>query len=188
MNHINIRTIERPRLSLKIQTIASLLAIAAAVVLPQFFHVMGAVSGLGSTLGNTFLPMHLPIILVGLLAGPYAGAISGLLGPLVSYTLTGMPAITLLPFMMLELMVYGLSAGLLRNVKVPTIGKLVVIQFAGRSVRALAILAAVNFLGNTSIRVSIIWTSIVDGIPGLVLQWTLLPLLIYRIEHSSKAQ
>ncbi len=187
MNNTMTRTIKKSHLSIKTQTIATLAAIVGAVVVPQMFHAMGAVSGLGDALGNTFLPMHLPIILVGLLAGPYAGAISGLLGPMVSYALTGMPAITLLPFMMLELMIYGLSAGLLRNVKVPTIGKVVVIQFAGRVVRALAILAAVNLLGNTSIKVSIIWTSIAAGIPGLVLQWTLLPLIIYRIENSRRA-
>ncbi len=187
MNNTMTKTMERSQLSIKTQTIATLAAIVGAVAVPQMFHAMGAVSGLGAALGNTFLPMHLPIIMVGLLAGPYAGAISGLLGPMVSYALTGMPAITLLPFMMLELMIYGLSAGLLRNVKVPTIGKVVVIQFAGRVVRALAILAAVNLLGNTSIKVSIIWTSIAAGVPGLVLQWTLLPLLIYRIENSRRA-
>lgn len=55
----------RPRLSLKIQTLAAAAAVVGAVAVPQLFHVMGAVSGLGTALGETFLPMHLPIILVG---------------------------------------------------------------------------------------------------------------------------
>ena len=74
-----IKTIEKPRLSVKVQAIATLTAIVGAVAVPQIFHVIGAVSGVGTSLGEAFLPMHLPIILVGLLAGPYAGAIAGLL-------------------------------------------------------------------------------------------------------------
>ena len=81
----------KPRLSLKVQVIATIAAIAGAVILPQVFHLLGAISGLGSALGETFLPMHFPIILVGLLAGPYAGAISGVFGPLLSFALSGMP-------------------------------------------------------------------------------------------------
>lgn len=178
-----IKTVEKPHLSVKVQTIATILAIAGAVAVPQLFHLLGAVSGLGTALGETFLPMHLPIILVGLLAGPYAGAISGLLGPLMSFALSGMPSAAMLPFMMIELCVYGLSAGLLRNVKIPTIGKVLTVQVAGRAVRAAAILIAVYAFSNDSIKVAAIWNSISAGIFGLVLQWTLLPLIIYRVEN-----
>ena len=178
-----IRTVENPRLSVKVQTIATILAIAGAVAVPQLFHLLGAVSGLGTALGETFLPMHLPIILVGLLAGPYAGAISGLLGPLMSFALSGMPGAVMLPFMMIELCVYGLSAGLLRNVKIPTIGKVLAVQVAGRVIRAAAILIAVYAFGNDSIKVAAIWNSISAGIFGLVLQWALLPLIIFRVEN-----
>ena len=78
-NTIILKTMEKPALSFKAQTLATIAAIVGAVVVPQFFHMLGAISGLGTALGETFLPMHLPIILVGLLAGPYAGAIAGLL-------------------------------------------------------------------------------------------------------------
>lgn len=67
-----LKTTAKPRLSVKVQTLATIAAIIGAVVVPQIFHTLGAVSGLGTALGETFLPMHLPIILVGLLAGPYA--------------------------------------------------------------------------------------------------------------------
>lgn len=185
----NTMILEKPRLSLKVQAIAAVLAIIGAVAVPQIFHVLGAVSGLGTALGETFLPMHLPIILVGLLAGPYAGAAAGLLGPLASFALSGMPGAVMLPFMMIELCAYGLFAGLLRNVKLPVIAKVLMIQIAGRVVRAAAILIAVYALGNESVRVASIWMSIGTGIFGLVLQWSLIPLLIYRVEnlkHSEK--
>ena len=101
------------KLSVKAQTLAALIALVSAVALPQIFHLMGAVSGLGTSLGETFLPMHLPILAVGLLAGPWAGLAAGALAPLVSFGLTGMPAAAMLPFMMSELAVYGLVPGLL---------------------------------------------------------------------------
>lgn len=179
------RTANKPRLSVKVQTMATIAAIVGAVAVPQIFHLMGAITGLGTALGETFLPMHLPIILVGLLAGPYAGAVAGAAGPLLSYLLTGMPRATMLPFMMIELCIYGLSAGLLRNVKMPTIAKVVASQVAGRAVRAVAIVVAVYVLGNTSVAVSTIWTSIVNGLFGFVLQWSLLPLIVYRVENAS---
>ncbi len=182
-NQTITKALKPTRLSVKTQTLATIVAIIAAVVLPQLFHAMGTISDLGSALGETFLPMHLPILLVGLLAGPYAGAIAGLLSPLASFALTGMPKIGLLPFMMLELCIYGLCAGLLRNVKLPTIVKLLIAQFAGRAVRAIAVVLAVYAFGYESISVAIIWTSIVAGLPGLVLQWCLLPFITFRVEH-----
>ena len=185
MTNPNANAVSRPRLSLKAQTLATILAIAAAVALPQCFHVLGAVSGLGTALGETFLPMHLPILLVGLLAGPYAGAISGLFAPLVSFALSGMPGAAMLPFMMIELFVYGLTAGLLRTSRMPTIAKVLIAQVAGRAVRAAAILTAYYLLGSTMIAPAIIWTSIVTGIFGLVLQWALLPLIVFWVEHRA---
>ncbi len=177
-----LKTLEKPRLSVKVQAIATLAAIVGAVAIPQIFHVLGAASGLGTSLGEAFLPMHLPIILVGLLAGPYAGAISGLLGPLASFALSGMPGAMMLPFMMIELCIYGLTAGLLRNVKLPTIVKVVIAQISGRAVCAGAILLGVYVFGS-QVKVSTIWTSIGTGLFGLALQWALLPLIVYRLEN-----
>ena len=184
MSYSNV--IQKPHLDVKSKTIATLSAIIGAVALPQLFHVMGALSDTGTAIGETFLPMHLPIILVGLLAGTVPGAVAGLLSPLVSSLLTGMPAQIMLPFMMIELCVYGLSAGLLRNAKMPNIAKVLTAQVAGRVVRAVAILIAVYALGNDAIKTAVIWKSVVAGIPGIALQWVLLPLLLYRIENTRK--
>lgn len=178
-----LKTAGKSRLSVKTQTLAAAVAVVGAVAVPQIFHFMGAVSGLGTALGETFLPMHLPIILVGLLAGPYAGAVAGLLGPLVSFALSGMPGAAMLPFMMLELCAYGLFAGQLRNVKLSTAAKVVAVQIGGRAVRAAAILLAVYVFGSRDVQAAVIWTSIGTGIFGLALQWALIPLIVYRIEN-----
>lgn len=172
--------------NLKTQTIAAAAAVIGAVAVPQIFHLLGAASGLGTSLGETFLPMHLPILLVGLLAGPFAGAAAGLLGPLASFLMTGMPGSVMLPFMMLELFGYGLFAGLLRNAKMPAIAKVLIAQLGGRAVRATAVLVAVYALGNTAVGVASIWKSVVTGLFGLALQWALIPLIIYRVEHKAE--
>lgn len=130
--------------------------------------------------------MHLPIILAGLLAGPYAGAVAGLLGPLAGFAISHMPGEVMLPFMMIELCAYGLFAGLLRNVKLPTIVKVLAIQIGGRAVRAAAILLSAYVFGNVRVNVATIWTSVAAGLFGLALQWALLPLLVYRAEKLKK--
>ena len=68
----------------------------------------------------------------------------------------------------------------------PTIGKVLIVQISGRVIRAVAMLLAVYAFGNESIRIATIWMSIATGIFGLVLQWTFLPLIVYRVENMKK--
>ena len=66
-------------------------------------------------MGEVFLPMHLPVLLAGFCLGPLFGGAVGILTPLASCLVTGMamPAPAILPFMVVELAVYGAAAGLL---------------------------------------------------------------------------
>lgn len=161
------------------KTVAAVLAIIAAVVLPQVFHTVGIVSGSGAALGQSFLPMHLPILVAALIAGPVVGLIAGLFSPLISFALTGMPASAMLPFMMIELLVYGFAAGALKDVKLPVILKVIIAQVFGRAIRAAAILAAFYIFNIQAVSPSIILSSIVQGLPGLILQWSIIPLFIF---------
>lgn len=170
--------------NLKAKTLTAAAAVLAAVALPQIFHAVGAVSGLGSALGETFLPMHLPVLLAGLLAGPAAGIIAGALSPLVSFALSGMPAAAMLPFIMFELAGYGLTAGALSKVEMPVFAKLLLAQIAGRMLRAAAVLIAVYGLGSRTADIAMIWNTVITGLPGILLQWCLLPLLMFRIERA----
>ncbi len=181
-----VKTFEKPRLSLRAKTIYTIAAIAGAVVLPQIFHTLGTVSGLGTSVGEAFLPMHLPIILAGLLAGPFVGAVSGFFAPIISYALSGMPLITMLPFMAIELCAYGLFAGLLSSVKMPSAVKVLIVQIAGRLVKASAIAAAFYIFGSESVQVASVFTSVLTGIFGIALQLVIIPLIIYRTENSKK--
>ena len=177
-----LRRADLPKLSLSIKAAATVLAIVAAVALPQLFHVIGAVSGQGTMLGVAFLPMHLPIIFVGLIAGPAAGASAGAAAPLASFLLSGMPMLAMLPLMMVELFAYGLVAGLLREVKLPSLVKVVIVQLAGRVVLTAATAIAVFAFGSSK-TVAATWTSdLAAGLPGLALQWALIPLAAYWTE------
>lgn len=180
----NTSVLTRRRFSIKIQAAAAAVAVVAAVALPQIVHLGGAALGVGSMVGEMLLPMHLPVLLVGFLVGPWAGAAAGLLAPLVSFGLTGMPGLAMLPFIVIELFIYGLAAGLLRTASIPSLGKVLAAQVAGRLVRAGAILLAVLALGISSVPVSVIWTSISVGIYGLILQWILIPVILHWVEKQ----
>lgn len=152
------------------------LMVSVAVILPQVCHLLGGQLGYGSKLGEMLLPMHLPVMLAGLLWGPWAGFACGMLSPIVSFALAGMPGAVLLPFMTVELAVYGLSAGLLSKTNLPTLLQVVLTQVAGRVARAAVLAAAIYGFGFDGLPISIVWTSITAGVAGIVIQWAVLPL------------
>ena len=180
----------------KTKTIAAVLAVLGAVAIPQIFHVLGMITDMGSAFGAVFLPMHFTIFLVGYFAGAWAGLGAGLAAPALSFALTAamgdpMPSLVSLPYMVLELGVYGLTTGLFAERarrKLPTILTLLVAQIAGRAIRALAIAVGVFLLGSP-IQISTIWVSIYEGLPGLILQWIIIPLAVaYVAERSHRGR
>ncbi len=162
-----------------------LAAITGAVILPQFFHAIGVISGTGNTVGSALLPMHIPVILAGFIGGPVAGVIAGILSPVVSFAISSMPAVAVLPFMIIELGVYGLTAGLISDAKFNSFTQLVIVQLAGRAARALAILAAVYLLGNTTVSIASIGEFITAGLFGIILQWAFIPFAADKIKRKS---
>ncbi len=180
-----LNSINKKTLSLKAEVIAVLFGIASAVALPQIVHILGAAAGVGSLFGELFLPMHFSIIFIGLVAGRRAGAISGFFSPLVSFALTSMPNIVVLPFMMIELMGYGFFAGFLKNRKVPVTLKVLLAQIAGRVLRFLAICISFHGFSYTKVAPLSVWMSVPRGLVGIVLQLILVPLLVFRISAHS---
>lgn len=186
----NINILQNP--AFKIKSLVTLTAILCAAALPQVFHVIGAASGFGAMPGATFLPMHIPVLIAGLLGGPVAGLLAGALSPVVSMGFTSamgmtvMPASALLPFMTVELASYGFAAGILHKAKTPVFVNLLIAQVFGRAMRAAAVLAAVFLLGINSPAASVdtIWNMVIIGLPGIILQWALIPLIIYRAKGT----
>lgn len=186
MSNNAVKTINNKPLSVKARTLALVTAVVAAVALPQFFHALGTVSGLRTALGECFLPMHLPVILVGFIAGPAVGAVAGLSAPLISFALSGMPAAVVLPFMMAELCFYGLASGFLAKVKMPVIFKVLLVQVIGRLARLAAVFTAVTVFDNTAVTVSSVWNAVLTGLPGIILQLVLIPLLVFWWQNRRK--
>lgn len=175
------------RRTVKTQTLITLTAVVAALALPQIFHIIGVASGVGPALGEAFLPMFLPVLLAGLLGGPVVGLVAGMVSPLLSFALSGMPAAVMLPNFIAELAGYGLVAGLLFNVKMPVICKLLIAQIGGHALKAAVILLSVYALGNHAIPVTLIWSSIATGLPGIILQWSLIPLIVFWVNNRKNS-
>ena len=121
-------------------TVSQVLLVAAAVLLPSICHLTGAPV-------RALLPMHWPVLLAGLVYGWRSGLIIGALSPLVSFALSGMPSVEVLPLMGFEIAAYGLIAGLARQTfKLNGFVSVIIALIVGRVVA----LAAVVFVSHVS--------------------------------------
>jgi hypothetical protein len=125
------------------------------------------------------------VLIAGLLGGPVAGIAAGALSPIVSSAFSGMPSSVMLPNIIVELAGYGFVAGLLCKSNMPVIGKLLIAQLAGRVLKAAVILTSVYGLGIQTIPASLIWRSIVTGLPGILLQWVIISLMAVYIKRKA---
>lgn len=155
--------------------------VAASLLLPELFHMVG-----GQAAGGLFLPMHIPVFLAGLLIGPYCAAAVGVLAPILSFFITGMPPAAMLPFMIVELVSYGLISGWLSVKGINIYFCLISAMIGGRLIKA-AVLAAAFYLfhWNVSPAASVL-TAAVTGIPGIAVQLLLLPAiaaLLRKVVH-----
>ena len=152
------------------------ICIALCYVLPVAFH--------GLALGSVLSPMHIPVLLCGLLCGGWYGMVCGLVGPVLSSILSGMPLVTSLIFMVPELMVYGLVAGLMmRLVRTgKTVADLYISQVTamalGRVVGGIA--KALFFLGTGKTFGVAAWVSgyFITSAPGIVAHLMVIPPLV----------
>jgi niacin transporter len=146
--------------------------------------------------GATYLPMHFFIFVAALTYGWQAGAIVGLLTPFASYLVSGMPALTVLPQVAVEVTVYGLLAGLLRqkfNLRV--VWSLLGAMIGGRIALliAVAIVQAVTGnvhspLGATATTFSAVWNTVAQAWPGMLIQLALIPLAFCLVSRYTKSK
>lgn len=163
-------------------TIGGLL-IALSLVLPSAFHLLGVPQP-----GKVFLPMHIPVLLGGFTLGPVFGLFIGTISPLISSFLTGMPTVGRLPFMMIELAVYGFSSGLIYKAhekkKFGIYISLMLSMLLGRLAYALALFTASNLMGVECGGVMAAVSATVSGFPGIITQLVIIPPIIYSLERS----
>jgi len=184
---INRIAISKPQpfpLLLKYNNVRSYVLTAAfvslAVLVPWVFHQFHLA-------GPTFLPMHIFVLMAGLLFGWRAGVIVGLLTPLASYAVSGMPVLTILPQILIELSAYGLIAGILREkYNLRAIWSLLGAMIGGRLALLLALLMIYLVAGETysplGLETSpfVAFSSVIkQGWPGVVIQLVSIPALIW---------
>jgi niacin transporter len=154
--------------------------ILLSVAVPWIFHQF-------QLAGATFLPMHVFILTAGLLFGWRAGLIVGLCTPLASYVVSGMPALALLPQIIIELSIYGFATGMLKEkFNLRAVWALLGAMLAGRIALLLALailylIAGISYspLGPEASPIAAFWSVIKQGWPGSIIQLILIPVIIF---------
>jgi len=128
--------------------------------------------------GTIFLPMHFFVLLAGLIYGRKIGFIVGALMPIISLTLSGMPPLSMIPVMSLEISAYGFFAGFFREKGLDSFTVLVLAIILGRiilffSAWALLDVNPANFFFN----------ALKLGIVGISLQLSLVPFLAHFVRE-----
>lgn len=142
--------------------------IALDVAIPWLTHHLGGVQA-----GSTFLPMHIFVLLAGLLFGWRVGLLVGLFTPWISFGVSGMPVLAVLPQISVELTVYGLAAGILREkFNAGIIWSLLGAMLVGRLALALAVFFFPWVETNPLVY---LWSVIQQGWPGIVIQLIIIP-------------
>jgi hypothetical protein len=147
------------------------LFLAAALVLPVFFHLLG--------LGSAFMPMFYPLALAGFLVATPLAMVVGVSAPLLSALFTGMP-----PFyppiafiMMAEgLLFSGVPRPLRDLFRLPDWLTLLVVLLLDRVLLFALVQAMAGFMDLPPRLLG--WAAAVRGLPGLVLMLAVLPWII----------
>lgn len=160
-----------PRYKISTLVFIFLLINIAGICIPNMVHLIG-----GQPIGRLLLPMHYIIIITGLLFGWEIGLLSGLSIPLFSFFISGMPPVSILPFMMIETCIYGFCSGIFyKKFQSHLYLSLFLTLLLGR-------LSAFSFyiaLGQT---VHPIINNIIHGWLGIIIQIITIPLFIKWIE------
>ena len=166
------------------QITGSALLSATGVLLPQVFHMMG-----GAATGAMFLPMHIPVLLAGMLYGPMCGACVGVLSPTLSFLIFAMPPAAKYPFMLIELIFYGIAAGLCERAlrRFDTVNLIFTTFFSqmiGRAAYAGCLWLGGRFLVGVNFpAVATVTAALSAGLPGIVIQLVLVPAMYSALKR-----
>ncbi len=167
------------RVKITVKTLISVGIIALAVVLPQLVHL-----ALGAPGGVQWLPMYLPILLGGCLLGSIWGLGVGILSPIVSFAITAlagnpMPALVRLPYMIVELAVFGAISGLFSQ-RIAKNGWMAfpAVLLAAVAGRLVFLMIAAMFQSVSPLSAATVWSQIRTGLLGMILQAVIVPFLV----------
>lgn len=141
-------------------------------------------------IGSMLLPMHIPVFLCGLICGWQYGAVTGFVLPLLRSAVFGAPAMfPMAVSMALELMTYGLVAGLLYGISrhqciIALYRSMIAAMLSGRAVYGLAMLIIMGVQGETYTWSAFFGSIFLKAIPGIVIQLTLIPAIMLALHKT----
>lgn len=164
-------------------TISAILVILS-VALPQLAHIIG-----GAQAGAIWMPMYAPALIAGCLLGWQWGLGVGIIAPICSFGFTtlaldsAMPALERLPYMTLELAMFGLVSGLFGKLiaKNPVVAFPAVLaaEVAGR-----AVYVVYNLIAGKSF--AYLFGSVQTSLTGLFLYAILVPIVVIVLDAIIK--
>ena len=161
----------------------SALFLAIALVLPFF-------TGQIKEIGNMLLPMHFPVVLCGLICGWQYGGVVGFCLPIVRSLLFGMPVLYPNAIgMAFELVTYGILCGLLYSKShwqcIKSLYRcLIITMIGGRLVWGIAQTILLGLSEKSFSFAIFITNGFINAIPGLVLQFTLIPAIMLLLKKT----
>lgn len=159
--------------------------LALSMLVPFVFHFTGIPNA-----GAIFLPMHIPVLMGGLILGPVYGLVIGMLAPFLNSIFTGMPTMIRMPFMVIELGVYGLVIGVLyEKIKLSTRKygvyiALILTMIIGRVVYALLMYVLLEWLHLPLTGTVAVFSAAVTGIYGMGVQLIVIPPILFLLKKG----
>lgn len=134
-----------------------------------------------------YLPLHIPVLIGGFLLNPVMAMVLGLLTPiLTSLVFKSIVWFPDLLIMVLELGVYGLIVSLMyRKLKLPSLLSLIIAMILGRAMSGAVIFFLTPFFTMGMDPINFVKEAAITGLPGIIIQLVILPLLIYWIERHT---
>lgn len=140
--------------------------------------------------GKMLLPMHIPVFLCGLICGWQYGAAVGFILPLLRSLMFGVPVIfPTAASMALELMTYGLVAGLLYGISrhqwiIALYRSIIAAMLAGRVVWGVSQVIFLNTQGNSFTWKAFMAGAFLNAIPGIIVQLILIPAIMLALHRT----
>lgn len=140
--------------------------------------------------GKMLLPMHLAVMIAAYITGGPLAMVIGAISPYIRHSIVGMPAMTLVIPMSVELAVYGLVAGVGYSHSSKR-GKSIVKSLLVAMVTGRIVFAAVNYfvqasLGNTYTFGMMMTDTVGNAIPGIIIQLFVVTLIAYNLKKAGK--
>jgi hypothetical protein len=168
------------------------LFIAISSILPLLFH--GIAVG-GNLLGQLISPMHFPVLIAGIILGWKYGLAVGIISPLLNSVLFGTPPLYPIALAMaLEIGTYGCIIGIISQYAHPFSRRIINIYFslfiamiAGRIVYGIFMATVMSIAGNSYGLALFINAVVIKTLPGIILQFLIVPAAVMLIEQKKQS-